>query len=47
MALVQFIQEDRVNGFSSVIAEVVTSGGVAQIDYLLEELEPVNRCSRF
>ncbi|MBP8000776.1 MAG: hypothetical protein KA314_15800 [Chloroflexi bacterium] len=34
--LVQFIQEDRVNGFSSVIAEVVTSGGVAQIDYLLE-----------
>ena len=34
--LVQFIQEDRVNGFSNVIAEVPTKGGLAQIDYLLE-----------
>ncbi|MBK9051507.1 MAG: hypothetical protein IPL78_11485 [Chloroflexi bacterium] len=34
--LVQFIQEDRVNGFSNVIAEVPTRGGLAQIDYLLE-----------
>lgn len=34
--LVQFIQEDRVNGFTDVIAEVSTRGGLAQIDYLLE-----------
>ena len=34
--VVQFIQEDRVNGFSSIIAEVGTRGGIAQIDYLLE-----------
>lgn len=33
---VQFVQEDRVNGFTNVIAEVSTRGGVAQIDYLLE-----------
>ncbi len=34
--MVQFVQEDRVNGFTDVIAEVATRGGLAQIDYLLE-----------
>jgi beta-N-acetylhexosaminidase len=34
--LVQFIQLDRIQGLVSIIAEVPTAGGVAQLDYVLE-----------
>ncbi|MEW5987122.1 MAG: glycoside hydrolase family 3 N-terminal domain-containing protein [Chloroflexota bacterium] len=34
--VVQFIRQDRLEGFFNVIAERPTSGGVAQLDYLLE-----------
>ncbi len=34
--LVQFIQRDRIQGVVSIIAEVPTTGGVAQLDYVLE-----------
>ena len=35
--LVQFIQEDRVQGFFDVISEVSTLDGVARFDYVLED----------
>ncbi|MEM7346089.1 MAG: glycoside hydrolase family 3 N-terminal domain-containing protein, partial [Chloroflexota bacterium] len=35
--IVQFTQEDRVQGFYSVIAEVTTSNGQAGFDYILED----------
>jgi beta-N-acetylhexosaminidase len=34
--LVQFVQQDRIQGFVNVIAERPTVGGVANLDYLLE-----------
>lgn len=34
--LVQFIQQDRIQGVVSIIADVPTSKGVAQLDYVLE-----------
>ncbi len=35
-SLVQFVQQDRIQGFVNVIAERPTIGGVANLDYLLE-----------
>jgi beta-N-acetylhexosaminidase len=34
--LVQFIQQDRIQGLVSIIAQVATTEGVAQLDYVLE-----------
>lgn len=34
--LVQFIQQDRIQGFVNVIDERATTGGIANLDYLLE-----------
>jgi beta-N-acetylhexosaminidase len=34
--IVQFVQEDRIQGLISIIAEIPTADGVAQLDYVLE-----------